>query len=193
MSSTHAPQQAGCLVILSGPSGVGKDTVIDAWSAVDSRVRRVVAYTTRQPRAGEVDGVAYHFVSRAEFQKIAEAGGFLEHKEVHGNWYGTPIKETDDLLRDSKIAVLKIDVQGAMDVMNARPDVTSIFLLPPSEDDLVDRITSRGSDCEDVIAKRLENAKIEASFASKYQYCIVNDDVATVILKLQEIMLKEQG
>src|SRR5689334_15018289 len=126
----------GRLVILSGPSGVGKDTVLAAWQSSNPRVQRVVAYTTRAPRAGEQNGVDYHFVSRARFDELVEANAFLEHKIVHGNYYATPLADMEAMLNAGKIAVLKIDVQGAMEAMRLRPDALSIFLLPPNVEDL---------------------------------------------------------
>ncbi|RYG24626.1 guanylate kinase [bacterium] len=174
----------GRLVILSGPSGVGKDTVIDAWKARDPRVTRVIAYTTRAPRAGEKDGVDYHFVSVDQFLECANAGEFLEAKEVHGHHYATPLKDMNALLEAGKVAVLKIDVQGALTAMALRPDATSVFLLPPDGHELARRLRDRGTDDEDTIARRLENAKAELALAERYQHRIVNDSVDAVVEKL---------
>ncbi len=175
------------LLILSGPSGVGKDTVIDAWKARDPRVTRVVAYTTRAPRAGEADGVDYHFVTVARFLERAEAGDFLEAKEVHGHHYATPLKDLERLLEAGKVAVLKIDVQGALSVMPLRPDAVSVFLLPPDPDELARRLRDRGTEDEAKIATRLENARGEMALAERYTHRIVNDDVDAVVSKLVEL------
>ena len=174
----------GRLVILSGPSGVGKDTVIDAWRSADPRVERVVAYTTRAPRVGEQDGVDYHFVTLERFESLAEGGHFLEHKMVHGNGYATPLTDLEQMLAAGKIAILKIDVQGALAVMQLRPDAESAFLLPPDAEELERRIRGRGTDSEDAIAKRLSNARDEMEAARHYQHRLVNQSVPEVVAEL---------
>lgn len=177
----------GRLVILSGPSGVGKDTVIDAWQLVNPDIERVVAYTTRDPRPGEVDGVAYWFVSRPEFLRMADANEFIEHKEVAGNFYATPARHTDRILSEGRIAILKIDVQGALEVMEKRPDSLSVFLLPPSGTTLRERLETRGTDSPETIARRLMLAETELAQADRYGYRIVNRDVSEVVARLQEL------
>lgn len=172
------------LFILSGPSGVGKDTVIDAWRARDPRVTRVVAYTTRAPRPGEVDGIDYHFVTVDQFLECAENGDFLEAKEVHDHHYATPLTDLNRLLADGKVAVLKIDVQGALTVMGLRDDAVSVFLLPPDADELERRLRDRGTDDAATIALRLENARGELALSEHYHHRLVNDDVASVVVKL---------
>lgn len=179
---------SGRLVILSGPSGVGKDTVIDAWKKVNPNVQRVVAYTTRAPREGEIDGRDYHFVSVAAFQELAEEGAFLEHKEVHGNYYATPLRDMQAMLDEGKIAILKIDVQGALTAMALRPDAVTTFLLPPSWEVLEQRIRGRGTDDAATIAKRLVNAREEMEFADRYQHQIVNDDLDKVVTELEAVV-----
>ncbi|AIE85264.1 guanylate kinase [Fimbriimonas ginsengisoli] len=174
----------GTLVILSGPSGVGKDTVINAWHARDPRVERVVAYTTRPPRAGELPGIDYHFVTVQEFLRLAEAGAFLEFKEVHGNHYATPLHDMEEMLAAGKIAVLKIDVQGALAVMELRSDAVSVFLMPPSADELERRIRARNLDGPDVIYRRLLNAREEMALAHHYQLQLINDSVEEVVGRL---------
>ncbi|MBS1718683.1 MAG: guanylate kinase [Armatimonadetes bacterium] len=179
----------GRLVILSGPSGVGKDSVIDQWRACNPLVERVVAYTTRAPREGEVEGVDYHFVSLPQFMKIAEDGGFLEFKRVHDNLYGTPIAGVDAILGRGGIAVLKIDVEGAMDVMHARPDAASVFILPPSMEELERRIRGRNSDTDTVITQRLKNAEKEIEKAEFYQKVLINDDIDEVVEALEDWLM----
>lgn len=175
---------SGKLVILSGPSGVGKDTVIDEWRRTDPDVTRVVAYTTRSPRPGEQDHVDYHFVSRDDFLRQANDKRFLEFKEVHGNLYATPKHDMEEMLEQGKIAVLKIDVQGALAVMNLRPDATSVFLLPPSMAELERRIRDRGTEDPAQLQRRLDNALGEVDQAPKYRHQIVNDDIERVIEEL---------
>ncbi|MCC7434289.1 MAG: guanylate kinase [Methanoregulaceae archaeon] len=179
---------SGRLVILSGPSGVGKDSVLDRWKAADPRVVRVVAYCTRAPRTGEVDGVDYHFVTREQFMAKAEAGDFLEYKEVHENLYATPLTDMEALLADGRIAVLKIDVQGALAVMEKRDDAISIFLLPPSAEELERRIRKRGTDDEATIQKRLKNARDEIALSDRYQHRVVNDDLDRAAAEIMEIV-----
>lgn len=179
---------SGRLVILSGPSGVGKDSVLDRWKTADPRVVRVVAYCTRAPRSGEVDGVDYHFVTRQQFMAKAEAGDFLEYKEVHGNLYATPLKDMEALLADGRIAVLKIDVHGALSVMEKRDDAISIFLLAPSAEELERRIRKRGTDDEATIQKRLKNARDEIALSDRYQHRVVNDDLDRAVAEIMEIV-----
>lgn len=179
---------SGKLVILSGPSGVGKDTVIAEWARLDPRVERVVAYTTRTPRAGEMDGVDYHFVTPAEFCDKADRGEFLEWKEVHENLYATPLLDMEAMLQAGKVAILKIDVQGGIEAMAKRPDALSIFLLPPSFEELERRIRDRAADDEATIQKRLQNARDEIAVSDRYQYRVVNDDLARTISEIWGIV-----
>lgn len=179
---------SGQLVILSGPSGVGKDTVLSAWVSEDPRVERVVAYTTRQPRVSEVDGLDYHFIDEVSFTARAERGAFLEWMRVHDFGYATPLDDMDELLEQGKIAVLKIDVQGALRVMDLRREVLSIFLLPPSWEALEARIRGRGMDTEERILRRLEGARNELEVAPKYQHRVVNDDVADAVAEIRAIV-----
>lgn len=177
----------GRLVILSGPSGVGKDTVIDAWKAQDPDVERVVAYTTREPRTGEVNGIDYWFVSRPEFLRMADACEFLECKEVVGNFYATPIRHLERILLQGRIAILKIDVQGALEVMQKRPSSLTVFLLPPTKEALRERLEGRGTDSAEVIAKRIAAAESELAQATHYQHQIVNHNVFDVVTELVEL------
>jgi guanylate kinase len=176
------------LVILSGPSGVGKDTVIDSWRDRNSLVERVVAYTTRAPREGEVDGVDYHFVPVPKFLELASEGAFLEHKEVHGNYYATPLRDMEAMLAQGKIAILKIDVQGALSVMDLRPDALTVFLLPPSWEELERRIRDRGTDADTAIQKRLINAQEEIGQAGRYEHQLVNKDLDEVVDQLEMLV-----
>jgi len=183
--------QPGLGMIISGPSGVGKDTIIDAWKLIDQMVERVVAYTTRAPRKGEVNGVDYHFVTRETFEQLAEKGYFLEHKEVHGNYYATPLVDLERMVADGKTAILKIDVQGALSVMELRPDIVSVFILPPSWEELERRLTDRGTEDQEILIKRLKNAQQEIDQAPHYQHQVINDTVENCVGKLQQI--KEQS
>lgn len=174
------------IVIFSGPSGVGKDTILDAWRAADPRIARVVTYTTRKPREGEVDGRDYNFVDLSTFKYLLDQGHFWEHKVVHGHYYASPKKDTEALIAEGKVPVLKIDVQGALEVMHLRPDAITVFILPPSLEELERRIRGRATDDEETIQKRLRNAHDEIALADRYQFQIVNDDVDAVVKKLME-------
>lgn len=179
---------SGRIVILSGPSGVGKDTVIAEWANRDPRVQRVIAYTTRAPREGESNEVDYHFITREDFLIKAETGDFLEWKEVHGNLYATPLRDMETMLQEGKIAILKIDVQGGIEAMAKRPDALSIFLLPPSFDELERRIRDRATDDEQTIQKRLKNSREEIELASRYHHQVVNDDVDRAVSEIQGLV-----
>ena len=178
----------GIAIILSGPSGVGKDTVIDRWCELDPTVERVVAFTTRQPRPGEENGHSYHFVSRSTFQSLADSGHFLEYKEVHGNFYATPLKNMREMIRQGKKAILKIDVQGALQVMREHPEILSIFLLPPSTEELHRRLTGRGTEEPEKLAQRIKNAEFELEQAPNYKHQVVNGDVEVCIKEIRAIV-----
>jgi guanylate kinase len=190
---------SGTLVVLSGPSGVGKDTVIEAWKRVNPKVRKVITCTTRAPREGEENGKDYYFLSEADFQKRVDAGDLLEHKMVHGKSYGTPKSETLSLLADGFVAVLKIDVQGGLAVKEAHPEALLLFLDAPSLKELERRLRERNTDSEEQIESRLETAKKEIKVGTKqYDYRVVNDAVENAVERLERILwlaksLSERG
>ncbi len=178
----------GRVMILSGPSGVGKDTVLLEWQKLNPSIIRVVAATTRQPRPGEIDGNDYHFLSRDVFIEKADKGGFLEHKEYGTDFYGTPLDQVQDITSRGKVALLKIEVQGAAEVRKTLPDILSIFLLPPSFDELERRIRSRGTETEAQIQRRLERAKQEIVESACYTHRVVNDDLSLCVEKLEKLL-----
>jgi guanylate kinase len=182
------PVVPACPIILSGPSGVGKDTIIDKWSQANPRIRKVVTYTTRAPREGEVDGVHYHFVTKAKFDELVESGAFLEWKEVHGHFYASPLSDTLQLVKDGFFPVLKIDVQGAMDAMELLPGCMSFFIAPPSMEELERRIRERKSETPEQIEARLATAREEMSLQDEYDFVIINDVVEEVIDRLDIIL-----
>ncbi len=185
---------SGVLVVLSGPSGVGKDTLIDAWSKRNPRVCRVVTYTTREPRTGETDGVSYHFVDRETFFELAKNNRFFEHKNVfEDDWYASPRDEAERLVESGMVAILKIDVEGALEVMKERPDALTVFILPPSREELERRIRSRARDDVAAIEQRLSKAQRELSYARRYAYRIVNDDPERAVDRLESMLAEFEG
>lgn len=182
---------AGKLVIVSGPSGSGKDTILKAWRSLRPDVARVLTFTTREPRDGEIDGVHYRFVTDDEFQQMVDRNEFLEHKNVHGDRYGSPRAEVEKLLAQGKTVVLQIDVQGAMDVVKVMPEAITVFLLPPSLEELERRLRARGTETEESLRTRLENAKREMDVASRYKVQIINDVVEKAVRKLDEAVFGE--
>jgi guanylate kinase len=178
----------GRLIVLSGPSGVGKDTVLHALFARDPRLRYSISYTTRSPRPGEVEGVAYTFVDEAQFRRLEEAGEFLETAVVHGNRYGTSRRRVEAMLARGDHVVLKIDVQGAAAVRERLPDALFIFLLPPSLDVLRQRLRDRGTDDDAALARRDADAAREMAEASRYDHLVVNDSVERAAREILDIV-----
>jgi guanylate kinase len=180
----------GFLFIVSSPSGGGKTTLIRRLLAnpPGQPLHFSVSHTTRTRREGEVEGREYHFVSVAEFEKMARHGDFLEHNEVHGNFYGTSKAEVLPRLSLGEDVILDIDVQGARDIRAAYPEAISIFIVPPSATDLAERLRARGLDGEDAIRKRLINAAKEIAQAQSFQYVIVNDSLERASLELESVV-----
>ena len=180
----------GFLFIVSSPSGGGKTTLIRRLMAnpPGEALRFSVSHTTRPRRGGEVDGREYHFVTAAEFEKMARHGEFLEHNEVHGNFYGTAKSEVLPRLAGGEDVVLDIDVQGARDIRAAHPEAISVFIVPSSAAELERRLKARGLDSEDAIRKRLINAAKEMAQAEEFQYVIVNDDLERAGLELESVV-----
>lgn len=185
-------QQRGLLIILSGPSGVGKGTVRAAIFK-DNKFNYVysVSATTRQSRPGEVDGVDYYFVSKEQFQQYIEEDALLEYAEYVGNYYGTPIQKIEENLAAGNDVFLEIEVQGALKVRERMPEGIFIFLAPPSLDELKSRITGRGTDREDVILERMQMAKEEIEMMQHYDYVVVNDTVEHAVDKVNAIIQSE--
>jgi len=184
------------LIIISGPSGVGKDTII---AALRKRHRErdyhfVVTCTTRPRRPGEVDGVDYHFLDSEAFRRLLAAGEFLEANEVHGNWYGTPRDEVRRSLARGSDVILKIDVQGAQAVKESVEDAILLFVVPPSLEELVQRLRSRATETADQLELRQRNAAIELARKDDYDYVVVNEEgrVDLTAKTIEEIIEQEE-
>lgn len=168
---------SGILVVISAPSGAGKLTLLNKVRETEHRLMTTVSATTRAPRQGEVDGKDYHFLDRARFEKNIAAGAFVEWAEVHGNLYGTLASELDRCLGSDHDVILELDVQGMRNLRSQRDDVVTVFLMPPSLEELERRLRARGTDDDDVIALRLRNARDEMAARHEFDYIIVNDDL----------------
>jgi guanylate kinase len=170
---------ASRLTVLAGPTAVGKGTVAAYVRQHHPEVWLSVSATTRRPRPGEVDGIHYHFVSDAEFERMAADRELLEWAVVHGRArYGTPRAPVEQALAAGRPALLEIDLQGARQVRAAAPDATLVFLLPPTWDELVNRLIGRGTEGEEERARRLKTARVELASQGEFDYRVVNDDVA---------------
>ncbi|WP_321314365.1 guanylate kinase [Halarcobacter sp.] len=171
-------EKKGAILILSGPSGCGKSTLLKNVYKQIGDYHFSISTTTREPREGEVDGVDYYFVSREEFEEDIKKGHFLEWAEVHGNYYGTSLKPIISAVNEGKLVIFDIDVQGHTIVRKKLDNiVTSVFITTPSLMDLENRLKSRNTDSDEVIEKRLTNAKTEIKYFRKYDYFIINDDL----------------
>ena len=188
-------QKKGVLFVFSGPSGVGKGTLkAKLFEEFAGKIAYSVSATTRGPREGEVDGKDYFFITRQEFESRVQNNEFLEHAVFAGNCYGTPRAYVEKLLNSGMNVVLEIDVQGALQVMQSMPECVSIFILPPSFEELERRLRGRGTETEEKICQRLETAKRELPYAHKYDYQIVNGgDIEAAYAQLRAVFLKETG
>ena len=167
----------GLLIVFSGPSGTGKDTVLDVLLRETDTVKKSVSATTRAPREGERDGVDYHFISRDQFLSLIERGEMLEYAEYVGNFYGTPLGPVREWTEKGIDVILKIEVQGGAIVREKCPDSIGIFILPPSVEELERRLRGRGTETDDVVDMRMRTALVELSQKMEYDYRLVNDDL----------------
>ncbi|MCS7223386.1 MAG: guanylate kinase [Armatimonadetes bacterium] len=174
----------GRLLVVSGPSGAGKGTLVARALECVPSVRRVITYTTRPPRPNEQDGCHYHFVTQNEFEQMKKDGAFLEWAMVYDHAYGSPRNEVESLLEKGTDVVLVLDVQGALSVKGLYPESTLIFILPPSTEELEKRIRRRGADPEEAIQKRLEMAANEMAQTNKFDILIVNDELDKAVAQL---------
>ena len=181
----------GKTFIISGPSGVGKSTVLKALFEGREDLYFSVSATTRAPREGEINGVHYHFIAPDEFMRWINEDAFLEYAQYVGNFYGTPKKYVDAAMEEGKDVILDIEVQGATQVYAKRPETVRIFIAPPTWDELEQRLTKRGTDSAEKIQQRLLRAKVEMKTAADYDYFVINDTVENAVAELKAIMLAE--
>lgn len=194
---TEVGAPGALLVIVSGPSGVGKDTVIEALRELPDGATRhyVVTCTTRPRRSYEIDGVHYQFLDTSAFLELRERGGFLEANDVHGHWYGTPRRQVRDALVAGRDVILKIDVQGAAEVKQKVPEALLVFLVPPSLEDLFGRLQARATESADELDVRQRNAALELARQEDYDYVVVNEtgEVDRTAARVDEIIRHEKA
>jgi len=182
----------GLLIIISGPSGAGKGTICKSFMERNENVALSVSATTRSPRTGEVEGVNYYFMSKEKFKEKITSNDFLEHAEVYDNYYGTPKSNVEEILESGKDVILEIDIQGALKVKENTEEGVFIFVLPPSMEELKQRIINRGSETQESLMKRFKSAYKEINYISKYNYAVVNDKVENAVQKLEAIISAEK-
>ncbi len=179
---------SGVLIVISGPSGVGKGTICKALCERNTDVVMSISATTRNPRPEDIDGVTYFFLTEDDFLRKIKEGAFLEYASVHGHYYGTPEEHVIDTLKSGKNVILEIDVAGAAQVRKAYPDALTIFIAPPSLDVLSQRLTGRGTETDEDKKLRLNNAIDEIKESKHYGYIIINDDLDRAIADIETVI-----
>ena len=183
----------GLLTVVSGPSGVGKDSVLKRVFELDPSLAYSVSYTTRQPRPGEVEGVDYSFVGDREFDRLVKSGELLEWADVHGHRSGTGRRRVEGALETGKDIVLNVDVQGGMSVRRQMPDALLIFLAPPSVEELRRRLAERGTETGEELARRQADAETEMGYSDRYDAVVVNDDLERAGQEVLDLIHQHRG
>jgi len=185
-------KKKGLLIVLSGPSGAGKGTICKALMKKEKNLKLSISATTRQPRSGEIEGKNYFFKSEEEFEKMIENDSFLEWAKVYDHYYGTPKDFVLKNLEEGNDVVLEIDIQGALKIKEKFPEGVFIFILPPSMEELKNRIKKRGTETEEEIIKRFKSAYEELNYVSRYNYVVINDSVEEAVEKIKAIIIAEK-
>ena len=185
-------KKRGQLYVISGPSGCGKDTIVNSLLKKNKNLWLSISCTSRAPRGNEKDGIEYFFLSEEEFEKEIENDGFLEYAKYAGNYYGTPKKSIEEHLNDGEDVILVIEIQGALKIKNLLPETLFIFILPPSMKELKRRLEGRGTEDKEKIDKRFLRAYEEINEVGKYNYVVVNDEVKNAVEKVNAILISEK-
>jgi guanylate kinase len=178
----------GRLFVISGPSGAGKSTVINAVLKDRPELHYSISFTTRPPRGSEKDGVEYHFVTESVFRRMVDRNEFAEWAEVHGHLYGTSARRIEEITASGQDVVLDIDVEGARKLFSKYPDAVSVFIAPPDMEELEKRLTERATDRDEVVKRRLKNARTEMAHAKRYTHILVNEDLGRTVSEVEAIM-----
>ena len=184
--------EKGIPIVISAPSGCGKDTILEQLFKINDNLVYSVSATTRAPREGEKDGESYYFHTRESFEKMIENREVLEYTEYCGNYYGTPKKSVEDMLAAGKDVILKIEVEGAMNIKKIFDDCVLIFVLPPSISELERRLRKRGSESEETIAARIKQARTELEYADKFDYLVVNGELEKAVQDVNAVISAEK-
>lgn len=192
MSGIIKTKEVGNLVVISGPSGAGKGTIIKKLKDINDNFWLSISMTSRNIRSNDIPDKTYFFVSREEFLDRISKGVFLEYAEYNGNYYGTPKDKILDKLNEGKDVILEIEIQGALKIKELIPDAIFIFILPPSMDELRNRLVNRGTDSKDKILSRFKTAYQEINEVTKYNYVVINDDIDKAVNKVNAILLSER-